>query len=210
MHLVGNSMGGAVSVRVAARRPDLVQTLTLVSPALPDRRSAPLDGALPSARAAVRRGVAARRWASAFPAENRVSRRLQQAASTTRPRVHPDRFAAEVERAAPARRARATARPRSSAPRARWSARRSAPAPLSLGGRPRGSTAPSWSSSAATTGWCSPALAVRAARAFRNARVWSCRIGHIGQMERPDLVAARFREMVERDRECRDPARDRG
>jgi len=38
VHLVGNSMGGAVSIRVAAARPDLVRTLTLVSPVLPDRR----------------------------------------------------------------------------------------------------------------------------------------------------------------------------
>lgn len=35
VHLFGNSLGGAVSTRVAARRPDLVATLTLVSPALP-------------------------------------------------------------------------------------------------------------------------------------------------------------------------------
>lgn len=35
VHLVGNSLGGAVSVRVAALRPDLVRTLTLISPALP-------------------------------------------------------------------------------------------------------------------------------------------------------------------------------
>ncbi|MEU8102561.1 alpha/beta hydrolase [Nonomuraea muscovyensis] len=35
-HLFGNSLGGAVSVRVAAQRPDLVRSLTLVSPALPD------------------------------------------------------------------------------------------------------------------------------------------------------------------------------
>jgi pimeloyl-ACP methyl ester carboxylesterase len=38
VHLVGNSMGGAVSVLVAARRPDLVRTLTLISPAVPDNR----------------------------------------------------------------------------------------------------------------------------------------------------------------------------
>lgn len=38
VHLVGNSLGGAVSTRVAALRPDLVRTLTLVSPALPDLR----------------------------------------------------------------------------------------------------------------------------------------------------------------------------
>ncbi|MEW9553449.1 alpha/beta hydrolase [Nonomuraea sp. NPDC050783] len=35
-HLFGNSLGGAVAVRVAASRPDLVRTLTLISPALPD------------------------------------------------------------------------------------------------------------------------------------------------------------------------------
>lgn len=35
VHLFGNSLGGAVSTRVAALRPDLVKTLTLVSPALP-------------------------------------------------------------------------------------------------------------------------------------------------------------------------------
>ncbi|WP_203657839.1 alpha/beta fold hydrolase [Actinocatenispora rupis] len=35
VHLVGNSLGGAVTVLVAARRPDLVRTLTLISPAMP-------------------------------------------------------------------------------------------------------------------------------------------------------------------------------
>ncbi|MHB8452449.1 MAG: alpha/beta fold hydrolase [Mycobacteriales bacterium] len=34
-HLFGNSLGGAVATRLAALRPDLVRTLTLVSPALP-------------------------------------------------------------------------------------------------------------------------------------------------------------------------------
>jgi pimeloyl-ACP methyl ester carboxylesterase len=38
VHLIGNSMGGAVSIRVAAERPDLVRTLTLISPAVPDTR----------------------------------------------------------------------------------------------------------------------------------------------------------------------------
>jgi pimeloyl-ACP methyl ester carboxylesterase len=36
VHLVGNSMGGAISLMVASQRPDLVRTLTLVSPAVPD------------------------------------------------------------------------------------------------------------------------------------------------------------------------------
>jgi pimeloyl-ACP methyl ester carboxylesterase len=34
-HVFGNSMGGAVALQLAARHPDLVRTLTLVSPALP-------------------------------------------------------------------------------------------------------------------------------------------------------------------------------
>ncbi|MFJ3789222.1 alpha/beta fold hydrolase [Kitasatospora sp. NPDC090091] len=36
VHLFGNSLGGAVSVRLAALRPDLVRSLTLISPALPE------------------------------------------------------------------------------------------------------------------------------------------------------------------------------
>ncbi len=39
VHLLGNSLGGAVVTRVAAVRPDLVSTLTLVSPALPELRA---------------------------------------------------------------------------------------------------------------------------------------------------------------------------
>jgi pimeloyl-ACP methyl ester carboxylesterase len=35
VHLVGNSLGGSICVRVAALRPDLLRTLTLISPAMP-------------------------------------------------------------------------------------------------------------------------------------------------------------------------------
>ncbi len=38
VHLVGNSYGGVVATLVAARRPDLISTLTLLSPAVPDLR----------------------------------------------------------------------------------------------------------------------------------------------------------------------------
>ncbi|WEH35724.1 alpha/beta hydrolase [Streptomyces sp. AM 4-1-1] len=38
VHLIGNSLGGAIATRVAAARPDLVRTLTLISPALPEIR----------------------------------------------------------------------------------------------------------------------------------------------------------------------------
>jgi len=37
VHLFGNSMGGAIAVQLAARYPDVVRSLTLVSPALPKR-----------------------------------------------------------------------------------------------------------------------------------------------------------------------------
>jgi pimeloyl-ACP methyl ester carboxylesterase len=47
VHLFGNSLGGAVTTRVAAVRPDLVRTLTLVSPALPELP--PQRTALPTA-----------------------------------------------------------------------------------------------------------------------------------------------------------------
>ncbi|WP_410536609.1 alpha/beta fold hydrolase [Streptomyces sp. KL2] len=51
VHLFGNSLGGAVATRVAAVRPDLVRTLTLVSPALPELR--PQRTAIPTALLAV-------------------------------------------------------------------------------------------------------------------------------------------------------------
>ncbi len=51
VHLFGNSLGGAVSTRIAAVRPDLVRTLTLISPALPEVR--PQRSAWPTALASV-------------------------------------------------------------------------------------------------------------------------------------------------------------
>ncbi|MFG3494999.1 alpha/beta fold hydrolase [Streptomyces sp. NPDC047928] len=51
VHLIGNSLGGSVATRVAAVRPDLVRTLTLVSPALPELRAQ--RGAWPTAMLAV-------------------------------------------------------------------------------------------------------------------------------------------------------------
>jgi pimeloyl-ACP methyl ester carboxylesterase len=38
VHLFGNSLGGAIAVRLAANRPELVRSLVLTSPALPDLR----------------------------------------------------------------------------------------------------------------------------------------------------------------------------
>ena len=81
VHLVGNSMGGAISVLVAAQRPDLVRTLTLISPAVPDNRlrafplkSDPLSAVL------IVRGLGERlvqRYLRTVPVEVRVDRTLK-------------------------------------------------------------------------------------------------------------------------------------
>ncbi|MFI6346556.1 alpha/beta fold hydrolase [Streptomyces sp. NPDC050560] len=51
VHLFGNSLGGAIATRVAATRPDLVRTLVLISPALPEL--APQRSALPTGMLAI-------------------------------------------------------------------------------------------------------------------------------------------------------------
>ncbi len=47
VHLFGNSLGGAVALQLAARRPDLVRSLTLISPALPSLYVTKQNGHLP-------------------------------------------------------------------------------------------------------------------------------------------------------------------
>lgn len=46
-HLLGNSLGGAVALQLAARRPDLVRSLTLISPALPSLFATRFNAHLP-------------------------------------------------------------------------------------------------------------------------------------------------------------------
>ncbi|MEU8196910.1 alpha/beta fold hydrolase [Microbispora amethystogenes] len=95
VHLFGHSMGGAVSVRVAATRPDLVRSLTLVSPALPDLRPryGPARIALSAAPSI---GELAVRWLSALPPERRVLATVSMCYADTG-RVHPDRLREAVE-----------------------------------------------------------------------------------------------------------------
>jgi len=95
VHLISNSMGGAISTRVAARRPDLVRTLSMVSPALPDLRPRPLPMRL--ALAAIP-GVGATiiRWARKLPADLRTDRALRDV-YTDPGVVHPSRRREEIE-----------------------------------------------------------------------------------------------------------------
>ena len=206
VHLVGNSMGGAVSVRVAARRPDLVRTLTLVSPALPDLK--------------VRRSVAhfpllalpfigerlVRQWALRYPVENRVAGVFETCFADPS-RLHRDRFAAEVE--ALRRRDALSHEPASLVGAARTLVGETLrPAPLSLWRAARRVTAPCLVLFGQRDRLVHPRLAVRATRVFRDARVLVLPdTGHLAQMERPGAVAALFREMVA---ETRDRAEDAG
>jgi pimeloyl-ACP methyl ester carboxylesterase len=195
VHLVGNSMGGAVSVRVAARRPDLVKTLTLISPALPDWK--------------VRRSVAhfpllalpfigerlVRQWALRYPVENRVAGVFETCFADPS-RLHQDRFAAEVD--ALRRRDALSHEPASLVGAARTLVGETLrPAPLSLWRAARRVTAPCLVLFGQRDRLVHPRLAVRATRVFRDARVLVLAdTGHLAQMERPGAVAALFREMV--------------
>jgi len=73
--LVGNSLGGAVAVRVAARRPDLVERLVAISPALPDLRVRPAIAMVPVV-ALPRVGTAVFRRLQRVPVEQQVDAML--------------------------------------------------------------------------------------------------------------------------------------
>jgi len=79
VHLFGNSMGGAISMYVAADHPDLVRTLTLVSPAVPDLR--PFTSRMSDPRLAIAYlplvGASVRRRLAAEPMDTRVLRLLR-------------------------------------------------------------------------------------------------------------------------------------
>ncbi len=94
VHLIANSLGGAVAVRVAAARPDLVRTLTLVSPALPDLRPR-LDLLRFPVVSLPRVGVRLLRQYQVLPAERRVADVITNCFSDPS-LFSPDRFATEV------------------------------------------------------------------------------------------------------------------
>lgn len=210
VHLVGNSMGGAVAVKLAATRPDLVKTLTLISPALPDRLPHATHVQFPLLALPAIGSILTRRI-GLLPAEHRIAA-VARSCFYDPSAIHPDRFAIEV---AELRRrdgldyAVATL---TSAARAitteylrpgRWSLWRDAerirvPVLAIYGGHDR---------------LVHPRGAARAAKAFRaapDARVLVLpRTGHVAQMEHPQLVARHFREMVggaARDGTARDGA----
>lgn len=97
VHLVGNSLGGTVAVTVAATRPDLVRTLTLISPALPfldPRRS--LQSRLVPLLAVPGGERLARRMLATIPPEE-LARRVVEACFADPGRVAEQRLAEAIE-----------------------------------------------------------------------------------------------------------------
>jgi pimeloyl-ACP methyl ester carboxylesterase len=196
VHLVGNSMGGAVSVKVATLRPDLVRTLTLISPALPDRLLHPSLLRFPMLATPGLGGWMLRR-ADNISAETRVRLVLSTVYYDWKASVHPDRIAAEIDQMRRrdelpysddvligAARAIATEYLRPAA-RSLWrdAERIRVPVLAIYGSHDR---------------LVNPRMAARAARAFGDVRVLVLpRTGHVAMLEHPAEVAARFREMVE-------------
>ena len=195
VHLIGNSMGGAVAIRVAAARPDLVKTLTLVSPVLPDRRPHQATLHFPVLTLPFIGQRLLRVW-SAVPAENRVAG-VYSKCYYNPALLHPDRFAQEVDTLR--RRDQLGYNPATLIGAARTLVGETLSLrPFSLWRAAEQITAPTLVLFGGHDRLVSPALAVPAARAFRNARVEVlAETGHVGQMERPGIVAARFREMVD-------------
>ncbi|HYK66984.1 MAG TPA: alpha/beta hydrolase [Streptosporangiaceae bacterium] len=198
VHLIGNSLGGAISTRVAARRPDLVKTLTLISPALPDLR----PRALPLRLAVVAMpGVG--RWLvtkmQAIPPERRAETSISELY------VDPNRIQ-------PERRAEAIAEMIRrdglgySVDALLFSARSllteyTRPGPASLWADAAKVTAPTLLIHGSHDRLVNPGMAGRAARTFPNCRVIVLpRIGHVAMMERPEEVAAEMRDFLRRTR----------
>jgi pimeloyl-ACP methyl ester carboxylesterase len=97
VHLLGNSLGGTVSVAAAAARPDLVRTLTLISPALPfldPRRS--LQSRVVPLLAVPGGGRLVRRLMATMPPEE-LAHRVIQACFADPGRVAEHRLAEAIE-----------------------------------------------------------------------------------------------------------------
>ncbi|XVV37068.1 alpha/beta fold hydrolase [Streptomyces sp. CA-100214] len=194
VHLFGNSLGGAVVTRVAAARPDLVRTLTLISPALPEirvQRSAVPTGLLALPGVVTLFSRLTREWT----AEQRV-RGVTALCYGDPGQVSPEGFRNAVEEMerrlrlpyfwdAMARSARGIVNAYTVGGQYglwRQAERVLAPALLVYGGRDQ------------LVGY---RMARRAVRAFRDSRLLTLPdAGHVAMMEYPETVATAFRELL--------------
>ncbi len=194
VHLFGNSLGGAVATRLAALRPDLVRTLTLISPALPElppQRTALPTGLLavpgvPAAFGKLTRGQPVEQQTEALldlcygdPGLIDAERRREMVAEYRR------RMALPYTMDVLARTARGIVRAYTErGPQSLWrqAERVTAPVLLVYGLRDK---------------LVSYRMARRAGQAFRDSRLLVIpEAGHVAMMEYPDLVAAQFRELL--------------
>nr|WSY51963.1 alpha/beta hydrolase [Streptomyces sp. NBC_00886] len=205
VHLFGNSLGGAITTRVAALRPDLVRTLTLVSPALPEIRVQ--RTAVPTALLGLP-GVASlfTRISRDWTAEQRV-RGVLGLCYGDPGRVTPEAFRHAVEELerrlqlpyfwdAMARSSRGIMNAYTLGGQHglwRQAERVLAPTLLVYGRRDQ------------LVGY---RMAQRAARAFRDARLLSLPdAGHVAMMEYPETVSVAFRELLADAGELEEPKR---
>lgn len=183
--LFGNSMGGAIATRIAALRPDLVRSLVLVAPALPDLRPRLSVAPLLAMTTPVVADLASR---LVNPDAEAAVDRMHNLCFLDVERVHPERRAVQIEET-------------------RWRmARENAADPLRLSARGLGQAFLPGSSnylwSLAEKVECptlvifgthdklvDPRLSTRAARSYHNARVTTLKTGHVAQMEDPVKVA---------------------
>ena len=195
VHLIASSLGGAVAVKLAATRPDLVTTLTLISPALPDPRPH-LDQVHFAVISLPGVGPRLLRKYDALPPHNRVADVITTCFSDPA-RFGEERFATEV-----AELARRDTLDHATAAligtirtltadffrkgrRSAWrdAARVTAPTLVIYGSHDR---------------VVDPRLAGRAAHAFANSRIVVLpRTGHLAHMEHPDQVAAEITIMLD-------------
>jgi pimeloyl-ACP methyl ester carboxylesterase len=195
IHLVGNSMGGAILTKVAALRPDLVRSLTLISPALPDLRPRPLPMRL-AVLAAPGVGKALLYRIGRRPAAARTDMTVSELYSDPA-LMHPlrrDQEIAEVIR-------------RDSVDYALSALMLSARAMVaeyfragrkSLWRDAAAVTAPALILHGSSDRLVNPVMAVKAARTFRTARVVILpAVGHVAMMEQPVSVAGEIRSFLD-------------
>ena len=188
VHLLGNSLGGVVAMAVAARRPELVASLTLISPAMPDRRPDPRrmsDPRMALAMVPGRPGARARAQLAAISYRERAEKvvrlcfgdpsiapehRLAEAAAEFEARAHQPWAGAAVE---------ATAK----AMLAGWWRGESL---WTVAARVRVPSLVLWGEKDRLV---SPRLAVRTAAALGGRLLVLPGVGHVAQIEAPESVA---------------------
>jgi len=194
VHLVGNSLGGAIVTRLAARRPDLVRTLTLISPALPDLRPRLLP-----ARLAVVATPGVGRWLLkkmlAMTPEQRTDASITELYAQPG-LLRPERRAEAIAEVQRRDKLDYSVDALLGSTRA-LVAEYTRPGPASLWHDAARVTAPTLLIHGSHDRLVNPAMAGRAARTFRNCRVVVLpRTGHVAMMERPQAVATELREFL--------------